>query len=151
MSQPSVGDKPSSYSREEQMLQVIENIRSQALKIAVISNVTDQPLATDVATELETNLSGSKAVAYEYIIKDKKKWFDDLQRANVTHYIFISLPPHREQAPESEFFNPCSQRITEVVVVNKNLRSVGHYLEYFQHVEGHEKDVVAMTLCHFAG
>ena len=162
------------YSRRDQMQKIVETVRSRDVKIAVISNGVgsrtleeDKALATSIATELNRMLSGSKALVYEYVIKSKDKWFEYLRSVNVTYYIFIELPPHRDQyqntTPESEFFNPRSQRITEVVVVRRNRWATTpggtrisaytpvHYLERFHHVEGNHRDIAAMALCHFAG
>ena len=161
------------YSRKEQMKKIIDTIRSREVKIAVITNgiesrrqEEDRGLATSIATELNKMLSGSKALVYEYVIKSRDNWFDYLRSVNVTYYIFIELPPHREYqaaTPESDFFNPRSSRITEVVVVRRNRWATTpggsrisaytpiHYLERFQHVEGSARDIAAMALCHFAG
>lgn len=161
------------YNRREQMRRIVETIRLRDVKIAVISNAIesrtkeeDRAMVTSIATELNRVLSGSKVLVYEYAIKDKG-WFQYLRSVNVTYYIFIGLPPHQDRyqaiTPEKEFFNPRSQRITEVVVVNRNRWATTpggtrvnaytpvHYLERFQHLEGNERDIAAMALCHFAG
>lgn len=154
----------------KQMHKVIETMRSQSVKIAVVFNnieSQDRELCRTIIAELKRILSGSKALVFEYVIKDEG-WLQYLRSMNVTHYIFIGLPPHqdwhmypaRTLEEEKEFFNPHSKRIMEVVVVNRNrwattpggsVYTPVHYLEQFQHLEGSSSDIAAMALCHFAG
>lgn len=161
------------YSRLDQMTKVIETIRSRDVKIAVITNGIesqtldkDKALATSIATEVNKMLSGSKALVYEYVIKNKDKWLEYMRSVHVNYYIFIEFPPlcpYQNTTPESEFFSPRSQRITEVVVVRRKRWATTpggtrvtaytpvHYLEKFQHLEGNADDIAAMALCHFGG
>ena len=161
------------FSQVDQMQKIVDTIRSRDVKIAVIKNMTDphwseedRAHATGIATELNKMLSGSKALVYEYAIRSVEGWLEYLRNTKVTYYIFVELPPFESysRSPENDFFDPRSQRITEVVVV----RRVGwrnattprgtritaytpvHYLEKFLHLEGSDREVAAMALCHFA-
>lgn len=163
-------------TREDQMRKIVDLIRSRNVKIAVVSNAVnsefleeDEARKTSIATELNTVLSGSKALVYEYVIRNKDNWLEYLKSVQVTYYIFIELPPYdpyQTLLPEMEFFHPRSQRIMEVVMVRKRrwagattpggtrinaYTPVQHYLEKFQHLEGSAKDIAAKALCHFAG
>lgn len=161
------------YSRSDQARKIIEIIRNRHVKIAVIINgmdskdpTGDKALATSIATELNRMLSGSKALVYEYTIVNKD-WFDYLRSVQVTYYIFIDLPPYtpyHNSTPESEFFNPRSQKITEAVVVRRRPAATTpggtprttaftpvHYLEKFVHLEGNPSVVSEMALSHFGG
>ena len=142
----------------DQMKKVFEIVRSQDIKIVVISNGVesldleeDKALGTNIATELNQILSGSKALVYEYVINDDK-WLDYLLGVGASHYIFIGLPPHDEAICESEFFYRRSSKITEVVVVGKYQRSEPvHYFDRYLHVEGSPRDIACKALAHFAG
>ncbi len=156
-------------SRKDQMEKVLHTVRERNAKIAVICNGIDsrsyhedKAKATSIATELNQMLSGSKALVYEYEIKDREVWFRYVRSVQVTYYIFVNLPPYDpyHSTAESEFFHPASQRVTEVVVVRKRKTAAAstpgprlkrHYLEKFQHLGGSPKDVAAKALCHFAG
>lgn len=160
------------YTRKEQIEMVLQTIRARDVKIAVISNSmaarnysADKACATSVATELNKMLSGSKALVYEYEIKNKDNWLDYLRSVEVKYYIFVNLPPHDPYYPstrESEYFSPRSHRISEVVVVHDRkattpggTRSTSytpvHYLDKFQHLDGSPADIASKALCHFAG
>jgi hypothetical protein len=165
----------SMYTHEEQMKKVLHTMRSWDVKIAVIYNAVDSQsftedrgCGTSVATELNKMLSGSKALVYEFEIKNKDSWFAHLRRGEVKYYIFINLPPYNpyhSMTRESEFFTPNSKRISEVVVVRERKLTTAitpggtrttsytpvHYLEKFQHLEGNPKDIASKALCHFVG
>ena len=139
------------------MERVTKVVRSQNMKIAVISNGTeshkeDRGLSEGIATELNRVLSGSKALAYVYVIREADEWFKCLQRAAVTHYIFIGLPPCIRGGPEVKYFSPSSQRTMEVVVVGMaSVSTPEHCLQHFLHLEGNALDIAGMALYHFAG
>ena len=160
------------YSELDQKEKILEIIRSRNAKIAVISNGNcrnseeDKLQATSIATELNKMLSGSKVLVYEYVIENATTWFEYLQSVEVTYYIFINLPlwkAYQNSSPESLFFSPRSQRITEVVVVGRmdqpttpggsrlTAYTPVHYLERFQHLSGSPREIAMKSLCHFAG
>ena len=160
------------YTRKEQTEKVLHTIRAREVKIAVISNsmetrnyAADKACATSVATELNKMLSGSKALVYEFEIKNKDNWFEYLRSVEVRYYIFVNFPPHDSTTRESEFFSPRSRRISEVVVVRDRKLAMAttpggtrttsytpvHYLEKFQHLDGSPRDIASKALCHFAG
>lgn len=156
----------------DQMDKIQEMMRARDMKIAVISSALsenpqeDKARATRIATELNKVLSGSKALVYEYNIVDTN-WFTSLLDDPVSHFIFVNLPPvgqYIDKTPESDFFNPRSPRIIEAVIVRsgdwsfsslpaRSRRTVytpTHYLEKFLQLEGCDKKVTSMALCHFA-
>ena len=162
------------YTKFDQMKKVVEIIRSRNVKIAVITNgldsqnlAQDKYMRTNIATELNRMLSGSKALVYEYEIKSRGEWFEHLRSGQVTFYIFIDLPPYtpyQNSTPESEYFNPRSQKITEAIVVRRRLSATTpggtprttaftpqHYLEKFPHLEGSAQEIAEMALSHFGG
>lgn len=167
------GNSNPTYTQQEQMDKVLQMVRLHDAKIAVISNAMDtqnyadyKACATSIATELNKVLSGSKVLVYEYEIKDKDSWFGYMRSGEITYYIFVNLPPYDpsySNTREGAFFSPRSRRIGEVVVVRERTVATTpggtrttsytpvHYLERFQHLSGHPKDIATKALCHFAG
>lgn len=164
------------YSRFNQMNQVLETIRSREMKIAVICDERSKDYAeeklrvTSISTELNRVLCGSKVLVYEYTITKSTRvpWLSYLRDRAITHYIFVGLPQvtqyFSERSPERDFFNPKTGRVLQCVVVRNeewNLEPLvaparrttytpTHYLEKFLQLEGCDKDVTAMALCHFS-
>lgn len=166
------GGSGTMYTRKEQMEKVLHTMRARDVKIAVISNgmdaqnyTEDKACATSIATELNKMLSGSKVLVYEYEITNRDSWVDHLRSGSVKYYIFVNLPPYdpyHTESSKSDFFDPRSLRIAEVVVVRERsfattpggtrttIYTPMHYLEKFQHLDGSPRDIASKALCHFA-